>query len=102
MFGTRYIILNSPEAVSGILEKQSIKCSDRPRKTMSFDLVGFGKTVTFMSYNDRFRQHRKLLYRLFGTRNSTAAFNSIEEEETRRFVRSVLQKPEGLVDHIRS
>ena len=102
MFGTRYVILNSSEAVSGILEKQSIKCSDRPHMTMASDLVGFGKALFFLNCNDRFRQYRKLFYRLFGTRSSTAAFNSIEEEETRRFVRSVLQKPEGLVDHIRS
>jgi len=55
-----------------------------------------------MDCNDRFRQYRKLFYRLFGTRNSVAAFHSIEEEETRRFLRNVLWGPENLVDHIRS
>ena len=102
MLGTRYIILNSSKTVSAILEKQSIKCSDRPQLTMAADLVGFSKGITFTNYNDRFRQYRKLFYRLFGTRNSTAAFDSIEEEETRRFLRNVLRKPEDLVNHIRS
>ncbi|KAG8214181.1 hypothetical protein J3R82DRAFT_10970 [Butyriboletus roseoflavus] len=69
---------------------------------MAADLVGFGKGITFTNYNDRFHQYRKLFSRFFGTRNSTAAFNSIEEEETRRFLRNVLRQPEGLVKYIRS
>ena len=69
---------------------------------MAADLVGFGKTMGFINCNDRFRQFRKLFYRLLGTRNSTAAFNSIEEEETCRFLRNVLREPEGLPNHIRS
>ena len=69
---------------------------------MAADLVGFSKGIILTNYNDRFRQYRKLLYRLLGTRNSTAAFNSIEEEEHRRFLRNVLRKPEDLANHIRS
>ena len=102
MLGTRYIILNSAKAVSAILDKQSIKCSDRPHLTMACDLVGFSKGMLFINCDDRFRQYRKLFYRLLGTRNSTAAFNPIEEEETRRFLRNVLLKPEDLANHIRS
>jgi cytochrome P450 len=55
-----------------------------------------------MDYSDRLRQHRKLISHLFGSRDSTAAFSSIKEEETRRFLRNVLQKPEHLFNHIRS
>lgn len=69
---------------------------------MASDLVGLSKGMLFINYNDRFRQYRKLFSRLFGSRSSTAAFNSIEEEETRHFLRNVLQKPDGLVSHIRS
>ncbi|KAF8444949.1 cytochrome P450 [Boletus edulis BED1] len=102
ILGTRYVVLNSYEAISAVLEKQSSKCSNRPHLTMASDLVGSSKGLLFMDYNDRLRQHRKHFYRLFGTRSSTAAFNSIGEEETRRFVSKLLRKPEDLVDHIRS
>ncbi|KAG8214176.1 cytochrome P450 [Butyriboletus roseoflavus] len=104
MLGMRYVILNSSKAVSAILEKQSSKSSDRPHLTMAADLVGFSKVLIFVNGNnsDRFRQNRKLFYRLMGTRDSTAAFNSIQEEGTRRFLRNVLRKPEVLVNHIRS
>ncbi|KAG6375615.1 cytochrome P450 [Boletus reticuloceps] len=81
ILGTRYVVLNSYEAISAVLEKQSSKCSNRPHLTMASDL----------HFN-----------RLFGTRSSTAAFNSIGEEETRRFVCKLLRTPEDLVDHIRS
>ncbi|KAF8444947.1 cytochrome P450 [Boletus edulis BED1] len=102
ILGTRYVVLNSYEAISAVLEKQSSKCSNRPHLTMASDLVGLSKGMLFMDYNDRFRQYRKHFYRLFGTRSSTAAFNSIGEEETRQFVSKLLRKPEELVDHIRS
>ena len=102
ILGTRYVVLNSFKAISEILEKQSIKCSGRPYLTMASDLVGFNKGMLFINYDDRSRQYRKLFSRLFGSRSSTAVFNPIEEEETRGFLRNVLQKPEDLVDHIRS
>lgn len=101
ILGTRYVILNSTKAITEILEKQSIKCSDRPRLIMATDLVGMDKGMLFVNYNDRFRQYRRHFARLFGSRNSTAAFNSIEEEETRQFLRNVLNKPDDLVKHIR-
>ena len=69
---------------------------------MASDLVGLSKGMLFIDYNDRFRQYRKLFYRLFGSRNNTSVFNSIEEEETRRFLCNVLRKPEDLVNHIRT
>ena len=101
ILGTRYVILNSTKAITSILEKQSIKCSDRPSFTMATDLSGLDKGMAFLNYNDRFRQYRKHFARLFGSRSSTAAFNSIEEEGTRRFLRNVLKKPDDLAKHIR-
>ncbi|KAF8442121.1 cytochrome P450 [Boletus edulis BED1] len=98
--GRRFVVLNSSEAISGVLEKQSSKCSSRPHSTMASELVGFNNGMLFMDDSDRFRQYRKLFNRSFGNRNSTAAFNPAEEEETRKFLCSVLQKPENLVDHI--
>lgn len=40
LLGMHYVVLNSSKAVSAILEKQDIKCLDRPHQTMSFDLLG--------------------------------------------------------------
>ncbi|KAF8124761.1 cytochrome P450 [Boletus edulis] len=98
--GKCYVVLNSSEAISGVLEKQSSKCSSRPHSTMASELVGFNNGILFMDDNDRFRQYRKLFNHSFGNRDITAALNPTEEEETRKFLCSVLQKPEDLVDHI--
>lgn len=69
---------------------------------MASDLVGFNKVILFINYNEPLRQQRKYFHRLMGTKVSAAAFNPIEEEETRRFLYKVSRNPDGLVDHIRS
>jgi len=99
--GTNYVVLNSYKAINAILEKQSIKCSDRPRLPFATDLVGLDKGMLYVNNNDRFRNYRRLFARLFGSRSSTATFNPIEEEETYNFLRNVLKKPEDLNKHIR-
>ncbi|KAF8840876.1 cytochrome P450 [Paxillus ammoniavirescens] len=102
ILGTRYVILNSYEAVSDILEKQSAKCSNRPHLIMACDLVGWGSGMLFINYGARFRRYRKHFYHMFGNRSSTAIFNPIEEEETRRFLCNVLKRPDNLAAHIRA
>ncbi|KIJ18479.1 hypothetical protein PAXINDRAFT_70725 [Paxillus involutus ATCC 200175] len=101
VLGTRYVILNSSKAVSGILEKQSAKCSDRPHPTMAGDLAGRSGTL-FVNYSGRFSRYRKLLHGMFGNRSSTATCNPIEEEETRSFLINVLEQPDNLAAHIRT
>ena len=68
---------------------------------MVSDVVGLNEPDLFMDCNNRFRQYHKLFYRLFGSRNSTSAFNSIEEEAS-QFLLTVLWKPDDLVSHLRS
>ncbi|KAF9237431.1 cytochrome P450 [Melanogaster broomeanus] len=102
ILGTRYVILNSYKAVSEILEKQSATCSNRPHLTMACDLAGWEDLMLFLNPGERFRQYRKHFHRLLGSRSSTATFNPIEEEETRRFLRNVLEQPDNLAAHIRT
>lgn len=101
MLGTRYVVLNSFRAISAILEKQSSKCSNRPHPTMASELVGMDKAMLFMECDDRFRQYRKIFSRLFGSRNSTVAFNLVGEEQTRRFLCDVLRMPANLAGLLR-
>ena len=101
ILGICYVVLNPSRAISAILENQSIRCSNRPHLTMVSDVVGLNEPDLFMDCNNRFRQYHKLFYRSFGSRNSTSAFNSIEEEAS-QFLRTVLWKPDDLVSHLRS
>jgi len=55
IMGTNYVVLNSYKAINAILEKQSIKCSDRPRLPFATDLVGLDKGMLYVNNNDRFR-----------------------------------------------
>ncbi|KAH7889001.1 cytochrome P450 [Phlebopus sp. FC_14] len=101
VLGTQTIILNSAKTTSDILDKQSAICSNRPHLVMADDLIGWDKGFLFMQYGERFRQTRKFFHHHLGTRTSLAAFSSVEEEETRRFLMNVLKSPEDLLDHIR-
>ncbi|KAF9227082.1 cytochrome P450 [Gyrodon lividus] len=101
MFGTQYIILDSVKVVDDILEKRSSISSDRPHLTMGGDLVGWGDSLIFQQYGERFRQHRKFFHRQIGSRTSLATFYPVEEEETKRFLCNVLNNPDDLAGHVR-
>ena len=68
---------------------------------MASELVGMDKAMLFMECDDRFRQYRKIFSRLFGSRNSTVAFNLVGEEQTRRFLCDVLRMPANLAGLLR-
>ncbi|KIK81761.1 hypothetical protein PAXRUDRAFT_744781 [Paxillus rubicundulus Ve08.2h10] len=102
ILGTRYVILSSSKTVSGILERQSAKCSDRSHPTMAGDFVSWSSGMLFVNYSGRFHRYRKFLHKMFGSRSSTATCNPIEEEETRRFLSNVLEQPDNLAAHIRT
>ena len=98
MLGMRYVV-NSSRAFSKNRTSNVRIDQNRPHLTMASDLVGLSNVILFMDCNDRFRQCRKLFCDLFGIKNSTAAFNSIEEE-TRRCLRIIMRKPEDPVNRL--
>lgn len=51
-------------------------------------------------YNERFRESRKLIQQVLGTRQATQ-FHSLEERETVVFLSKLLDNPEKFLDHIR-
>ncbi|KLO06664.1 cytochrome P450 [Schizopora paradoxa] len=62
-FGRNFIVLNSVQAVTELLEKRSSIYSDRPMSWMLFDLVGRGKSVfNISSLHPWHRRYRKLLH----------------------------------------
>ena len=99
--GMRYIVLNSLKTAKDLLEKQSAITSNRPHYTMGGDLVGWRDSTVFLQYSDTYRQHRTFFHRQIGTRSSSEAFYSVEEEEAKQFVRDVLKNPDNLVAHCR-
>ncbi|KAG8717383.1 hypothetical protein FRC08_007580 [Ceratobasidium sp. 394] len=55
------IVLNSLQAVSEVLEKQSAVTSDRPRNVMLFEMCEFGHTVAFRNHDELQRKYRRVM-----------------------------------------
>lgn len=70
VFGQTFIILNDQQVVHDLLDARGATYSDRPQ-TVTLRLGGFTRSTTLMSYNDEWKEHRKvsrpLELRLIGT-----------------------------------
>lgn len=64
-------------------------------------LGGFQDMTGFVQFGEEFRQHRRLMQRVLGTRSSTAPFLPLVEVQTHRLLKRILDKPESIVAHLR-
>jgi hypothetical protein len=93
--------VNSTKEAQEMLEKKSSIYSDRPVMEMGGELVGWKNTLVLVPYGDRFRSYRKMFHQIIGTNASMSNFYSVEEEETRHFLRLLLKDPQHVVQHVR-
>ncbi|KAJ6562200.1 cytochrome P450 [Mycena capillaripes] len=98
-FGQSVVILNSPKAVSDLLERRSTLYSDRPQFCFLGNLVGYADSVPLANYGDRHREYRKLMSEVLGPRK-VSQYHAMEEQHMRQFLRNILQAPERFRDHI--
>jgi hypothetical protein len=101
IFGQEFIILNSTEAATDLLEKRSSIYSDRPVMPMGGELVGWKNTLVLVPYGDRFRTYRKLFHHIIGTHAAMSKFHPVEEEETQKFLKLLLARPQEFASHVR-
>ncbi|KAL1984336.1 hypothetical protein VTN96DRAFT_9294 [Rasamsonia emersonii] len=97
-----YIILNDVRLAFELLEKRSAIHSSRPRLVFGNEMVGWRNFLSSVEYSSRFRAYRKLMGRLLGSKDSVSRFYPLQEVEVRRFLWRVLQKPDDLVQHLRT
>jgi hypothetical protein len=100
-FGQVFIIINSPQIASDLLNKKSAIYSDRPIQQFGGELCGFKDVLTLLQYTERFRQSRKMFHRVLGSPSIFKKFQPIVEEESHKFLRRVLLKPQELASNIR-
>ncbi|TFY59479.1 hypothetical protein EVG20_g7774 [Dentipellis fragilis] len=103
MLSQPLLILNSLPLATALLEKKSLIYSDRPVFQMAGELVGMKHGLTFEHPQNgtRFRDARRMMYRLMGTKTAMEQFWPLMELETSRFLRRVRAKPEQVQAHIR-
>ncbi|TFY75063.1 hypothetical protein EWM64_g8950 [Hericium alpestre] len=101
IFGQPMIILNDGKVAADMLVKKSSIYSDRPVLPMASELCGWTQTLALTPYGDRFREYRKSLHRLMGTRSELKSSIPLIESETQVFLKRVLAKPTDMTDNIR-
>ncbi|KAL2008457.1 hypothetical protein VTN00DRAFT_6651 [Thermoascus crustaceus] len=102
VFGQTIIILNDVHAAFELLEKRSALHSARPSMVFAAEMVGWEHATAMLPSCDRLRTHRKNFHQLLGTKRAISSFFPLENVETRRFLLRVLEKPDDLLQHIRT
>lgn len=101
VLGRRVIILNSFEAASELLNKRTSIYSERPSRVF-YDVVMARGTAVFNipASDERHKTYRKLLH---GTLNVRAihAYQSMQEEECKAFLKRLAVSPDAFADHVR-
>ena len=119
ILGQHFVILNSLEVITDLLEKRSSNYSDRMHSMMlhelyvshSFHLKDIVKyadrcrmnwdiSMALMPYGLWWRQHRKLFHEHFH-RNAVTKYQPIQRQEVQAFLRRLLVTPDNFFHHIR-
>jgi cytochrome P450 len=99
--GQQMVILSSSKAAFDLLEKKSAIYSDRPVVMMCGEIIGWNKSLALTQYGPRFREFRKYMNKLFGTRAAVERFAPLQEKESAKFLARVIADPGSLVQQIR-
>ncbi|KAK5634643.1 hypothetical protein RRF57_010356 [Xylaria bambusicola] len=101
VLGTTFVISNSPELTSELLEKRSVKYSSRPHLVFA-EANGWSQSVSLMKYDKAYRQRRKITHTLVGTKMNVAPYLPLQDVEVHRLLFRILQEPERFLEHIKT
>ena len=102
IFGQPYVILNSAKNAIDLLDKKSAIYSCRPIVPVGGELVGWNRAlVVLLPYGNMFREYRRMMAQLIGSRKNTENFFPLLDTCTRAFIFEVYKNPDELLKHIR-
>ncbi|KAM6476095.1 cytochrome P450 [Trichoderma sp. SZMC 28011] len=100
--GQTYVIIHDKQAANDIMGKMSLKTSNRPTSAFAFELCGFQKFTSGRPYDATFRLHRKFMHQQAGTKTIASQFNGVQDVESRRLLKRILDDPKNLLKHFRT
>ncbi|KAJ3729886.1 cytochrome P450 [Lentinula raphanica] len=100
VLGTPFIIISDPEIADEMLGKSGSLYADRPTVQMAL-LTGWDRALSGARYNARFREYRKLIGKIIGTKTSMMKFYPIEDYQANMSLKRIFQKPEDPASAIR-
>ncbi|KAJ3793676.1 cytochrome P450 [Lentinula aff. detonsa] len=100
VLGTPFIIISDPEIADDLLGKTGSLYADRPTVQMAL-LTGWDRALSGARYNARFREYRKLIGKVIGTKGSMTKFYPVEDYQANMSLKRIFQKPENPASAIR-
>ncbi|KAM3462049.1 hypothetical protein MY5147_003260 [Beauveria neobassiana] len=91
ILGQPVIVLNSVKAAVELLDKRGHFYSDRPRFVL-FEVMGWGKTLTFLRWGSKFKIHRRILQKSLSN-SSIVQYRHIQERETVTMLKGLAVNP---------
>lgn len=101
IFGQPIIIISSAKVVEDLLEKRSTVYSNRPVLTFAGEIVGWSNCIALLQCDHRFREFRKYMNRLIGTKAAMEKFDPLMEHETAKFLARIMADPGSFSQQIR-
>ncbi|EIM84323.1 cytochrome P450 [Stereum hirsutum FP-91666 SS1] len=98
--GSHFIIVNSAEAATELLDKRSSQYSDRPAFPVLRFMLGFQWAMVFLPYGDRLRALRKRFDTFFRPAILTE-YHPIETGAVHQLLRSLVNRPDEFCAHLR-
>ncbi|KAJ7085397.1 cytochrome P450 [Mycena belliarum] len=92
LLGQPFIILNDPEIAMELLERRGNIYADRPTFQMAH-LCGWDRVLSSARYGPRFKEYRKLISKVIGTRGSMEKFYPMEDHQGNMLLKRVLEDP---------
>lgn len=98
--GKHVLILNEYKDAEELFSKRGPSNSERPHLVMASDLVGFGRGLALLPYDQDAREARKLIHLTVGTK-ALSSYTPLIENETLRYLRGLRDTPEAFLDHLK-
>ncbi|KDR69992.1 hypothetical protein GALMADRAFT_282402 [Galerina marginata CBS 339.88] len=96
--GRTVVVLDSFEAANELLNKRGSNYSCRLQSAV-FELMGWDASLPFLKYGKQFVKHRRFMYQQLN-RKQSLSYRSIQLEESRTLVKSLLSNPKAFERHL--
>lgn len=100
-FGDNIVVLNDAKYAIDMLEKKSRIYSDRPKLMLAGKLIGWDAVPGLISFGSTWTEYRRLHNQFMGTRPKVDLFESMLQGESDEFLKSILESPDAVFEHIR-
>lgn len=96
VLGQPIIMISKVETAIELLDRRSSNYSERPRLIMGGEIVGYDKTTPLLPYGAAHRASRAHFSRLIGSNDALKRFTTVQEEESHKFLKRLLDHPKDI------